>query len=968
MAAVISRLQGGLLLEFIFVVTCAWFHSVSSVTDPRDAVVIQSLKDAWKHIPPSWGHSDDPCAQWVGVMCNNSRVISLRLSTMGLEGELSGDIGSLTELRTLDLSFNRGLTGTLTPALGDLSNLDILILAGCGFTGRIPEELGKLKQLRFLALNSNYLTGGIPPSLGNLSNVYWLDFSDNQLTGPIPVSTPTSPGLDLLAKAKHFHFNKNQLTGVIPPKLFSPEMKLIHVLFDGNQLTGSIPSTLGFVKNLEVLRLDRNNLTGEVPTNLNNLINVVELNLAHNKLTGPLPNLTGMNSACYVDLSNNFFDESEAPDWFSSLESLTTLVMEYGSLRGPVPQMLFSSPQLQQVKLRNNTLNGTLGMGDGVSKTLELVDLQNNQISAVTLGSGYTNTVILIGNPVCTQAAQALSSSGYCQLQQNMKVYSTSLANCGSKSCLEEQQLIPQSCDCAYPYEGTLYFRAPSFQDLTNATVFQLLESSLWTKLGLNPGYVSLQNLFFNADDYLQVQLGLFPSTGKYFNRSEIQRLGFDLSNQTYKPPREFGPYYFLASPYIFPDTVGGASVNLGLIIGIAAGSVFLVLVFVGVLMYAIRQKKQVEKATEPSNPFASWGAGRRDSGDAPQLKGARWFSYEELKTSTNNFSENNVLGSGGYGKVYRGTLTDGQLVAIKRAQQGSKQGGHEFKTEIEMLSRVHHKNLVNLVGFCFEQGEQMLVYEFMANGSLQESLSGRSGIHLDWKKRLRIALGTARGLTYLHELVSPPIIHRDVKSTNILLDENLNAKVADFGLSKLVSDSAQGHVSTQVKGTMGYLDPEYYMSQQLTEKSDVYSFGVVMLELLTGRPPLEKGKYIVREVRSSINADNKDFLGLGVIDPVIKDMPGLIGFEKYVEVAMKCVDESSAERPMMSEVVKAIEAIIQSHGVNSSSNSASSLATDFGATKAAARDPYDGFQVKDVADSFDHSFGDEVAIKVEPK
>lgn len=146
--------------------------------------------------------------------------------------------------------------------------------------------------------------------------------------------------------------------------------------------------------------------------------------------------------------------------------------------------------------------------------------------------------------------------------------------------------------------------------------------------------------------------------------------------------------------------------------------------------------------------------------------------------------------------------LPGGQVVAIKRAQHGSLQGGQEFKTEIELLSRVHHKNLVALVGFCFEQGEQMLVYEFVPNGTLRDSLSCKSGILLDWRLRLRIALGSARGLAYLHELANPSIIHRDVKSSNILLDENLNAKVADFGLSKLVSDNEKGHVSTQVKGT----------------------------------------------------------------------------------------------------------------------------------------------------------------------
>ncbi|MBA0638543.1 hypothetical protein Godav_025444 [Gossypium davidsonii] len=939
---------------------------LSAVTDPHDgdyyilalhflicgafaAAALQSLKDSWQNTPPSWDKSDDPCgAPWEGVTCNSSRVTAL------------------------DLSFNRDLTGSLSPRLGDLEKLNILILAGCGFTGNIPEELGNLAELSFLALNSNNFTGKIPPSLGKLSKLYWLDLADNQLVGAIPVSTPTSPGLDLLLKAKHFHFNKNKLSGTIPPKLFSSEMVLIHILFDGNQLTGNIPSTLGHVQTLEVLRLDRNALWGEVPSNLNNLTNINELNLAHNNLTGPLPDLTSMNTLNYVDLSNNSFDPTEAPVWFSTLSSLTTLVIEHGSLQGPVPEKLFSFPQIQQVKLRNNAFNGTLNLGDSVGTQLQLVDLQNNQISSITLGSGYSNTLILIGNPVCTTA---ISNTNFCQIQQqNTKPYSTSLANCGSKSCPVDQKLSPQSCECAYPFEGTLYFRGPMFRELSNVNMFHSLEMSLWVKLGLTPGSVFLQSPFFNVDDYLQIQLALFPSSGEYFNRSEVLRIGFDLSNQTYKPPPEFGPYYFIASPYPFPAS-HGTSVSKGVIIAVATGAAILVLGLVGVGIYAVRQKKRAEKAIGLSNPFASWAPSGKDSGGAPQLKGARWFSYDELKKCTNNFSESNELGYGGYGKVYKGTLSDRQSVAIKRAQHGSMQGGLEFKTEIELLSRVHHKNLVGLVGFCFDQGEQMLVYEFMANGTLRESLSGRSGIYLDWKRRLRIALGSARGLAYLHELANPPIIHRDIKSTNILLDENLTAKVADFGLSKLVSDSSKGHVSTQVKGTLGYLDPEYYMTQQLTEKSDVYSFGVVMLELITAKQPIEKGKYVVREVRSVMDMKDDEHYGLReLMDPSIRSSGNLLGFGKFLELAMQCVEDSATDRPTMSDVVKAIETILQNDGMNTNSTtSASSSATDFGVAKGSLRHPYaDALPKKEVnvsdSDAFDYSGGYTLSAKVEPK
>ncbi|KAH1053245.1 hypothetical protein GLYMA_08G266100v4 [Glycine max] len=895
---------------------------------------------------------------------------------MGLKGKLTGDIGQLTELRSLDLSFNRDLTGPLSPQLGDLSNLNILILAGCSFSGNIPDDLGKLSELSFLALNSNNFTGKIPPSLGNLSKLYWLDLADNQLTGPIPVSTSNTPGLDLLLKAKHFHFNKNHLSGSIPPKLFSSEMILIHILFDGNNLSGTIPSTLVLVKSVEVLRLDRNFLTGEVPSDINNLTNINELNLAHNKFIGPLPDLTGMDTLNYVDLSNNSFDPSDAPTWFTTLPSLTTLIMEFGSLQGPLPSKLFDIPQIQQVKLRNNALNNTFDMGDNICPQLQLVDLQENEISSVTFRAQYKNTLILIGNPVCS--GSALSNTNYCQLQQQAKQpYSTSLANCGGKSCPPDQKLSPQSCECAYPYVGTLYFRGPSFRELSSVNTFHSLEMSLWVKLGLTPGSVSLQNPFFNSDDYLQVQLALFPPIGQYFNRSEVQRLGFELSNQTYKPPKEFGPYYFIAFPYPFPGSQKGASLNKGVVIGISIGCTVLVLSLIGLAIYAILQKKRAERAIGLSRPFASWAPSGKDSGGAPQLKGARWFSYDELKKCSNNFSESNEIGFGGYGKVYKGVFPDGKIVAIKRAQQGSMQGGVEFKTEIELLSRVHHKNLVGLVGFCFEQGEQMLIYEFMPNGTLRESLSGRSEIHLDWKRRLRIALGSARGLAYLHELANPPIIHRDVKSTNILLDENLTAKVADFGLSKLVSDSEKGHVSTQVKGTLGYLDPEYYMTQQLTEKSDVYSFGVVMLELITSRQPIEKGKYIVREVRMLMNKkDDEEHNGLReLMDPVVRNTPNLVGFGRFLELAMQCVGESAADRPTMSEVVKALETILQNDGMNTNSTSASSSATDFGVGKGGMRHPYiDGtFTKKDnVNDSsssaFDYSGGYTLSTKVEPK
>ncbi|XP_030546551.1 leucine-rich repeat receptor protein kinase HPCA1-like [Rhodamnia argentea] len=955
-------------LVFFLALSLAGINVVCSFTDSGDSAALQSLRAIWEDTPPSWA-KDDPCGvPWDGVTCNDSRVTALGLSSMNIKGSLTGDIGGLTELSSLDLSFNKDLTGSVTPRLGDLSKLNTLILAGCGFTGNIPDELGKLSQLTFLALNNNKFTGTIPASLGKLSQLSWLDLAENQLTGPIPLSNGSTPGLDLLLHAKHFHFNKNQLSGPIPPKLFSANMSLIHVLFDGNQFNGSIPASLGLVQTLEVLRLDRNSFSGEVPSSISELVKVNELSLAFNRLNGSFPDFGNMNSLSSVDLSNNYFNPTNVPDWFSTLPSLTALVVEYGPLQGTLPKEIFSNPQLQQVKLRNNELTGALNMSDHISPQLELVDLQYNQISSVTQNSfSYTNTLMLLGNPVCNTTLQ---NTNYCLPQQSVKSYSTNVTACGTKSCRRDQKLSPHSCSCAFPYEGTIYFRGPSFKGI-NVNLFQELEKSLWMKLDLGPGLVFIDNPFFNTDDYLQVPVAFFAAKGKYFNRLEILRLGFDLSNQTFKPPREFGPYYFIASPYAFQVHRSWSS---GAIVGVTVGSGILLLGLIAVGTYAVRQKQRAEKAIGLSRPFASWVPSGKDSGGAPQLKGARWFCYDELRKCTNNFSEKNEIGSGGYGKVYRGMLPNGQMIATKRAQQGSTQGGLEFKTEIELLSRVHHRNLVGLVGFCFERGEQMLIYEFVPNGTLRASLSGKSGIHLDWRRRLQIALGSARGIAYLHELANPPIIHRDIKSTNILLDENLMAKVADFGLSKLVSDSEKGHVSTQVKGTLGYLDPEYYMTQQLTEKSDVYSFGVVMLELITARQPIEKGKYIVREVRTAMDAKDDEHYGLrGKIDPSIRNSGFLVGFARFLGLAMRCVEESASDRPTMNEVVKTIESILQHDGISTSSTSASSTATDFGASRGPPKHPYSDTKPKpdtsnESTDSFDYSGGYTVSTKIEPK
>ncbi|PWA65862.1 leucine-rich repeat protein kinase family protein [Artemisia annua] len=872
-----------------------WFSAATS----DDSIYLHALKDGWQNTPLNWEYNFDPCSGWEGIECTNSRVT------------------------TIDLSTNEGLTGSLTPEIGNLKKLKRLHLINCGFSGLLPNTLGNLENLISMSLNYNCFTGPIPSSIGNITTLYWLDLTDNKLTGDLPVSSGNSPGLDMLTNARHFHFGRNKLTGFIPPRLFSSKMSLVHLLLENNQLTGSIPSTLGLVQSLEVLRLDRNNLSGNVPSSINNLTSVLEMYLSNNKLTGRVPNLTGLRALNYLDMSNNTFSPTLVPIWFSTLQSLTTLKMFSTNLVGELPSTLFDIPQLQNVDLSDNGINGTLTIGSSQSNQLQQVNLQNNQIGIFSQRSEYSIQLILVGNPICTEPDE---TDRFCfPPTNNTTSYSTQPNNCVPITCSNSGQVLSPNCRCAFPYTGNLIFRAPSFSNLENSTIYESLLISLmrFFRLSLLPvDSVVLRNPFNDLDDYLVVKLQVFPfgeerfnmtgftvlgfsfistsgrgskssntgviigsvvgscvllallvvagmhafrkkrsaerattlwdanngsgavpqlkgvkafsfekvskytnnfsemnniGTGGYgmvfpfgeerFNMTGVIGLGFSFSNQTFKPPKDFGTYFFIGEKYNFLRGRGSKSSNIGVIIGSVVGSCVLLALLVVAGMHAFRKKRSAERATSESSPFALWDA-NNGSGAVPQLKGVKAFSFEKVSKYTNNFSEMNNIGTGGYGMVYKGSLPNGQLIAIKRAKQGSTQGGLEFKTEIELLSRVHHKNLVRLVGFCFDQGEQMLVYDYIVNGTVRDSLS-------------------------------------------------------------------------------------------------------------------DKGKHIVREVRQSMDRSTELYNLHDILDPTIGLTTQLEGFERFVDVALRCVEETGDQRPTMSDVVKEIESIMEILGLNPHAESA---------------------------------------------
>nr|XP_023895301.1 probable LRR receptor-like serine/threonine-protein kinase At1g06840 isoform X1 [Quercus suber]XP_023895302.1 probable LRR receptor-like serine/threonine-protein kinase At1g06840 isoform X1 [Quercus suber]XP_023895303.1 probable LRR receptor-like serine/threonine-protein kinase At1g06840 isoform X1 [Quercus suber]XP_023895304.1 probable LRR receptor-like serine/threonine-protein kinase At1g06840 isoform X1 [Quercus suber]XP_023895305.1 probable LRR receptor-like serine/threonine-protein kina len=890
----------------LFMVACLCCSSLligasNPVTNPEEVKALWAIKSSL--IDPRGNLSDwdqgDPCtSNWTGVFCYNTTL----------------DDGYLHVQRLLLLHMN--LSGNLSPQLGRLSKLKILGFMWNNISGSIPKEIGSITSLELLLLNGNQLTGPLPEELGHLPNMDRIQIDQNQISGSLPKSFAN------LNKMKHFHMNNNSISGQIPPEL-SRLPSLVHLLLDNNNLSGYLPEEFFKLPKLQILQLDNNNFNGTtIPANYSKMPKLLKLSLRNCSLQGPIPDFSQIQSLLYLDLSSNQLNGTIPPDRFS--ENITTILLSHNHLTGAIPSNFSVSvlPDLQRLSIANNFLNGSVPSIIWQNRTLNgtgelTVELQYNKLSNITFTSNSyippNVTLGLKGNPLC----QHSNLAQFCESETEDKNYSQNSTNttsvCPVQACPPPYEYSPTSpvpCFCALPLVVGYRLKSPGFSDFRPYRYE--FEVFLTSCLELSLYQLYIDSFTWEEGPRLGMLLKFFPvydaeNNTHVFNRSEIQRIFDIFTSWKIHNPDMFGPYEFISFSLLgFHKDDGANSPRSGLSKGALAGLVLgtiAVAVTLSAIVTLLILRRHVGK-------YQSFSRKRHSSTTSIKINDVKDFTYREMAVATNSFDKSTQVGEGGYGKVYKGILVDGTVVAIKRAQEGSLQGEKEFLTEIEFMSRLHHRNLLSLIGYCDEEGEQMLVYEFMSNGTLRDQLSAKCDEPLSFATRLRIALGSAKGILYLHTEANPPIFHRDIKASNILLDSKYMAKVADFGLSRLaplpdIEGIGPAHVSTVVKGTPGYLDPEYILTHKLTDKSDVYSLGVVFLELLTGMRPISCGKNIVREV----NVACKSGMIFSIIDGKMGSYPPKC-VVKFLNLALKCCEDETNARPSMAEVVRELESI----------------------------------------------------------
>ncbi|XP_024198933.1 probable LRR receptor-like serine/threonine-protein kinase At1g56130 isoform X1 [Rosa chinensis] len=822
-----------------------------------------------------------PLPAWIG---NMSALTLLSIAHNAFSGPIPKELGNLKDLNTLSFGSNN-FSGTLPPELGNLIKLQQLYIDSCGLTGEIPSTFANLRNMQVLWASGTPFSGKIPDFIGNWTKLNSLRLQGNSLEGQIPTNFSQLTSLNSLRISDIY--NGSSSLGFIKNLKNLTDLVLRNAL-----ITGSLPSDIAEYPRLQILDLSFNNLTGQLPNGLFNMSSLTYLFLGNNSLSGSLPNQK-TSILQNVDLSYNYLSGS-LPPWVTSTAQLNLVVnnFTFDSSNTNLPglnclQRNFpcnrNAPRYANfsIKCGGQELRGS----DGI-----LYEAENSTLGPATFS-------------VTSTEKWAVSNAGLFADRKNPDYVVNTLAQVTGTDVTPElfqtSRLSPGSLRYFGlglengPYTVTLQFAETVFLDRTLQT---------WKSLGRRLFDIYIQgDLKWKDFDISKEAGGVFRAVARNFNVNvsenylDIHLFWAGKGTCCIPEQGDYGPLIsavkvvpeFTPTVSGIPPTTPGKKSKTGLIVGIAVplGVVGLLLIFS--VLYLRRKKAE-----------------KYDDEDLLALENRpNTFSYSELKEATAYFNPSNKLGEGGYGPVYKGTLSDGRVVAVKQLSVASHQGKSQFGAEIATISAVQHRNLVKLYGCCIEGSQRILVYEYLENKSLDQALFGTNDLHLDWLTRFNIMLGTARGLAYLHEESSPRIVHRDVKASNILLDTELCPKISDFGLAKLYDDD-KTHISTRVAGTIGYLAPEYAMRGHLTEKADVFSFGVVVLEILSGRPnadsDLDAGKTYLLEWAWTLHENNKT---LELVDPRLTDFDDQEAI-RFIKVAFQCTQGPPMTRPSMSRVV----------------------------------------------------------------
>nr|XP_027077211.1 brassinosteroid LRR receptor kinase-like [Coffea arabica] len=876
----------------------------------------------------------------------------LYLGGNGFQGVLPPYLSDLCpSLVELVLSYNN-LSGNVPESFGACSVLELFDISNNKFSGELPvDTLVKMSNLKNLSLSFNNFLGSLPESLSKMVSLETLDVSSNNLSGVIPSGICQDPRNNL----KVLYLQNNLLTGSIPESL-SNCSKLESLDLSFNNLTGTIPSSLGSLSQLRDLIAWLNQLHGEIPQELMYLQRLENLILDFNDLIGSIPaSLSNCTNLNWISLSNNQLS-GEIPVSLGRLANLAILKLGNNSLSGNIPAELGDCRSLLWLDLNTNFLNGTIP--PGLSKHA------GNIAAARLTGKRYVY-IKNDGSKQCHGAGNLLEFGGIRQEQLHRistrhpcnftRVYrgitEPTFHHNGSMIFLD---ISHNHLEGSIPKElGFMYYLQilnlgnnnlsgpipPELGGLKNAAILDLSYNRLngsipQTLTGLTLlGEVNLSNNNLSGPIPEVAPFDTFNET-TFANNSGL--CGYPLPRcGTNSGP---GPNEHQKSHRRQASLAG--SVAMGLLF-----SLFCIfgLIIVAIEMKKRRKKKEaaleayIESHSNSATANSNWKLSVRDALSinlATFEKPLRKLTFADLLEATNGFHNDSLIGSGGFGDVYKAQLKDGNVVAIKKLIHVSGQGDREFTAEMETIGKIKHRNLVPLLGYCKVGEERLLVYEYMKFGSLEDVLHDRKkiGLKLNWAARRKIAIGAARGLAFLHHNCIPHIIHRDMKSSNVLLDENLEARVSDFGMARLMS-AMDTHLSVStLAGTPGYVPPEYYQSFRCSTKGDVYSYGVVLLELLTGRQPTDSADFGDNNLVGWVKQHAKMRIS-DVFDPdLMREDPSVeIELLEHLKVACACLDDRPWKRPTMIQVMAFFKEIQAGSGIDSTST----IAADDGSFNA---------------------------------